>query len=36
MLALAVLGCDLKALDCDWLSAILSLETLVQVIVRFT
>ena len=31
MLALAVLGCDLKLLECDWLSTILSLQTLSQV-----
>ena len=30
MLALAVLGCDLKLLGCDWLSAILSLQTFAQ------
>lgn len=31
MLALAVLGCDLKLLGCDWLSAILSLQTFAQI-----
>jgi hypothetical protein len=31
ILALAVIGCDLKLLNFDWLSVILSLETLVQV-----
>ena len=30
VLALAVLGCDLKLLGCDWLSAILSLQTFAQ------
>ena len=30
MLALAVLGCDLKLLGCDWLSTILSLQTFAQ------
>ena len=31
VLALAVLGCDLKLLGCDWLSAILSLQTFAQI-----
>lgn len=31
MLALAVLGCDLKALKCDWLSTLLNLQTLANV-----
>ena len=31
MLGLAVLGCHLKQLNCDWLSTLLHLEELLQV-----
>ena len=31
VLALAVLGCDLKLLGCDWLSTILSLQTFARI-----
>ena len=34
MLALAVLGCDLKVLTCDWLSTLLNLQTLAHVSVH--